>query len=243
VVNDSWRRTSHRHLLVGAGIVAAVAWLVPPFDLAVYPLVLLNTHVHELMHALAGVITGGEVHGISISSSGGGVTRTAGGWMPVIASAGYVGATLAGAALISAGGTERGARLGLSGLAIGLGVGMALWVRGDVVGLGFGIAWVACLIAVIRWLREDWLRFTCQFVGLSQCIASVEAFRVLWIVSRVPGAPSDAANMADSTMLPAPFWACVWGAFSLVMSWVHPGRGVSRIRKHERWVDNAEKKS
>ena len=84
-----------------AGAVTLLLWLVPGAHLILLPLQYLDTHLHEMSHALATVFTGGSVETIQVYGNGSGVTQSLGvhHWV-IVASAGYVGASLIGAALI-----------------------------------------------------------------------------------------------------------------------------------------------
>ena len=55
------------------------------------PMRLLATAVHEISHAIACWVTGGQVHKIEVYSNEGGVTHFAGGWRCLISAAGYLG--------------------------------------------------------------------------------------------------------------------------------------------------------
>ena len=84
-----------------ASLVASLALhFIPGVHWVTYPLRLLVTFIHEGCHALATILTGGSVHAINIDPSGSGITLSAGGFNPIIASAGYLGATLYGAFIL-----------------------------------------------------------------------------------------------------------------------------------------------
>lgn len=57
------------------------------------------TVIHELCHSLMTILTGGDVHSISLNSNGGTAT-TSGGIFPLISIAGYVGTTFIGSIFI-----------------------------------------------------------------------------------------------------------------------------------------------
>ena len=73
----------------------------------VYPIKLFVVLTHEMSHGIAAIITGGKLHSILITNSLGGESRTIGGNNFVIASAGYLGSLLFGAALYISGNTEK----------------------------------------------------------------------------------------------------------------------------------------
>jgi hypothetical protein len=82
-----------------AFVIVFVLWNVPQLDFILYPVRLFVTFVHESGHALAALITGGQVGGLTVYPDGSGVTLTMGGSRWLILPAGYLGAALFGAVL------------------------------------------------------------------------------------------------------------------------------------------------
>jgi hypothetical protein len=77
-----------------AFVVVLVLWNIPQLDFVMYPFRLFVTFVHESGHALAGLLTGGRVGGLTVFADGSGVTLTSGGSRLLILPMGYVGAAL-----------------------------------------------------------------------------------------------------------------------------------------------------
>lgn len=207
-------------LLLLAAALSLLAWSFVEVRWAVIPLVFLNTHIHEMLHALAAVATGGETRFIQVFANGGGVTATAGGSPLVVSSAGYVGASALGGALIYFARDPVRARRTLIVLGSVLGVGMLLWLRGDGVGWATGAGWVAACFALARWLKGLAVVFAAQFLGIQQCLTSLQALLVLVNASVAPDQPSDAVNLAKITPIPALGWAIGWGVLSLLILFV-----------------------
>ncbi len=203
-----------KNLLLASGGIALFFWITPMLRPALLPLVYLNTHLHELCHAIAAVASGGLVHHIEVHAIGSGLTVTLGGWATAISSAGYFGASLFGAAMVVMGSTQRGARIALWTLGALIAVGLALWVRGDLVGVVSGVFWVAVLFAIASFAKGNWLIFCAQFLGMTQCLAAAQSLGDLMIISTIRGAHSDAHNMYQETGIPPLFWAIVWMLFS-----------------------------
>ena len=85
--------------LLVLGVAAAWAlWLSP----LLVPFRLFVTLIHEFGHALAAVLTGGHVLEIMVRLDGSGLTLVEGGNLFITASAGYLGSSLFGAALLLA---------------------------------------------------------------------------------------------------------------------------------------------
>lgn len=200
--------------LLAACVAALLVWNLPFVEVLALPLVWLNTHLHELSHAVAALATGGEVERIRVFASGGGDASIRGGWIVVVASAGYLGAAAVGGALLAWAKTEERARQSLWGLAVVLAVSLLIWVRADWVGVLSGAGWAIGLWALSRKLNGPQLVWTAQFLGAIQCLASVDAFRALFWASRT-GSHSDAALMQQATGVPGLFWASVWFLASL----------------------------
>lgn len=97
---DNW--TARKLLLIATALVV-VAMFIPYGYLLVYPFRLFGTFIHETAHAMAAVISGGEVVGMHVNLDTSGLTTTRGGSAVLISSAGYLGSIIAGAALLLAG--------------------------------------------------------------------------------------------------------------------------------------------
>ena len=95
-----WRFRFHFLCAVGA-LIFWETTLIKPFRVFV-------VMVHEVCHATASLMTGGEVIEMPTAWAESGHTLTRGGWPPVIISAGYVGSALIGAALGLAGALMQG---------------------------------------------------------------------------------------------------------------------------------------
>jgi hypothetical protein len=192
-------------------------WFVPILNLVSLPLEYLNAHTHEMCHAITAIVTGGKVEQINVFANGSGVTPVIGGYMPMVGSAGYVGASLIGVLIILFSNNPEGARLSLRLLASALAASMLLWVRGDAVGVVSGIAWVALLFLLAAKLPAKGALFAANFVGIQQCLHSVMALLTLMDISFFTEQHSDAKLMHESTGLPASFWAVGWMVFSLAL--------------------------
>ena len=95
------RSLRRQTLLTSAIAVVAVffLWNRPGMELLMYPLRLFVTFVHEAGHALAALISGGQVQGFTVFADGSGLAVTAGGNPALILPAGYLGAALFGSLL------------------------------------------------------------------------------------------------------------------------------------------------
>ena len=208
----------HQSALLLAAAVSVVGLFVPVVGMALLPLTYLNTHLHELSHALVALGTGGAVQHILVFANGSGVTPVAGGFLPFVASAGYLGAAAAGAAIVHAMRTEKGARwaLGVTGWALAL--SMVLFVRGDAVGVVSGILWAVALIAASRTLRGQGLLFAAGLVGIQQGLNALRSMGELLQITAATEVQSDARLMQGATLVPALVWAGLWGLCGLAVA-------------------------
>jgi hypothetical protein len=207
--------------LIWASVATLACWLIPFLNYIALPLEYLNAHTHEFCHALVGILTGGHVLEINVHSDGSGVTPFMGGMVAVVASAGYVGASIIGVLIILFSRTPQGARWSLRALAITLLASSLLWVRAhdgsDWVGLVAGYGWIAILFGMAWLLPAKWAPFAATFIGVQQCLHSVFALLILLQISMYSNQVSDAMLMQQATHVPATIWAVAWSLFSLFL--------------------------
>ena len=206
--------------LLGAGAASVGLWLVPQLRVVLWPLTLFNTHVHELCHALAAVVTGGHVAYIVVRPDGSGVTPVVGGNLLFLASAGYLGSAVVGGVMIALARTEKSARVVMATMAGLLGVSMLLFVRGELAGLAMGAFWTAAFAAGAKWLRKDAAVFAARFMGMQLGLTALQAVTVLLKLSSSPDAMSDAKILEKASFIPAIFWALGWAACAVVALWL-----------------------
>lgn len=83
-------------LVLGAVAALIVIGFIPYAGLVTYPIRLFSTFVHETSHALAALVTFGDVHGMVVRADGSGTTWVSGGSTFLVGTAGYLGTTLFG---------------------------------------------------------------------------------------------------------------------------------------------------
>lgn len=210
----------HQATLLVAAIASLLLWVLPGFGFILLPLQYLNTHLHEFSHALVATITGGHASSITVRSDGSGVTSISGGSMVLTSSAGYLGATIIGGLMILSSRSDRGAKTTLRLMACLLLLSFVLWIRGDWVGVFSGVLWIVGLLALPSITSGRNLVFASQFIGMQQCLASVQALYVLLKISAYSNMQSDAENMAGYSGVPALFWALLWGGIGLAALFV-----------------------
>ena len=203
--------------LLWAVLASVATWVWAPLRWLLLPLVYFNTHVHEFGHAVAALATGGAVSHIVVFANGSGLAHIAGGSGLIVASAGYVGSTLAGCAMVlAARDPERAGRALMVAFCLLL-ASMVLFVRGDGIGLASGVLWLAVLWLGSRGLKGERAQFAAQFLGVQLAFTSFQSFAALFYVAARLDGHSDAKIAEQMTGLPDVFWAGLWATVSLVL--------------------------
>jgi len=165
--------------------------------------------VHEVCHASAALLTGGEVVEMRTNWNESGRTLTQGGIFPLIAAAGYVGSALLGALLIYTGIFPRVQRLVLAVIgAACLGMTMGYTPLGGMdfyLGLGGGFALVALAVK-----SQGWAMAGATWTGVMLCLYSLYDFRTdLWLYPE----RTDAGILAE-------YWGMPLLTYPIALSWV-----------------------
>lgn len=229
IANDA--RPQIRTLLIAAALSVAL-WFIPYVSMLTYPFQLFVTFIHEGGHALAGILTGGSVKGLSVAMDTSGLTRIGyvveGGLLTklFVSSAGYLGAMAYGALMLILVRRTVAARAVLAGSA-GLILVLTL-VFGFVIPLTnfsfspftivSGVLISLGLLFAARKANARTANFLVSFLAVQCVLNALFDLRDLLILSTASDARTDAANMAAATGIPAIFWALIWigGAFLLL---------------------------
>jgi hypothetical protein len=222
-------------------LASLVLWNLPFGGVVLYPFKVLATWLHEMSHGLAMLATGAGLDRVLIYRDTSGLAyahTTAGGGAfgaSLIATAGYMGTPLWGAALLVSTPDARRARVALLVYAALLAVSLV------VVDNGFGqqavgaiaVALAACAMALPARARVA----VAHFVAAQACIDALLDIRVLFRTSQVINGHelactetvktgcSDAHNMASYTFGTTAdwavwTWAAIWLAWSLLVLFV-----------------------
>ena len=182
-------------------------------SIALYPVKAFVVLLHELGHATAAVLTGGQVDRIELSPDLGGVCWSRGGWRLLVLPAGYLGSMLFGGAILLAAARTRhdralAAALGLAVLALTI-----VFVR-TLFGVGFGLVFGTALVCSARWLPPAVNDLLLRFLGLASVLYAVIDIKEDLISRTVPG--SDAYAMSQELFLPPVFWGVLWMVLAIV---------------------------
>jgi hypothetical protein len=212
----SSRRQTGTWLWVAVAVSLVVS-LTPWAQFLLYPFKLFTTWVHECGHALMTVLVGGRVTSITIEPDTSGLThslvpasRVARG---LVASAGYLGATVVGCLLMAATRVAKWTRVILLSLGAFMLLTLVLWMRNPF-GVAVVLAWGAALVTLARKGMANAPRFLLSLLAVQVALNSVYDIRVLFLIDR---RQSDAATMARLFLLPSWVWATVWMLMSVAM--------------------------
>lgn len=224
-------------LLVAATVVSialwAIAWYFPLVGYITYPLQLFATFIHESSHALAAFITGNTVTSLTVSPDTSGSVWSSGSGLSglFISSAGYLGATAFGTALLAwirFGKSPRAALYFAGGLVgamtIVFGFILPFWTffsTATVGGVAFtvlsGAALSAGLFAIAYYAPLRWAHFALAVLSVQCLLNAFFSLKDLFVITAVTDQHTDAANMAAATGIPGIVWVLVWFVVSIVM--------------------------
>jgi hypothetical protein len=210
---------ARRALWAALGITLAL-YVVPFGRLALYPLMLFSTFVHEMGHGLAGLVVGGRFERFQLFANGSGLARVSG--VPdglgdaLVSAGGLVGPTFLGAVLFIVARRAKASRVALYAFAVALVAADVLWVRN-----AFGILYVAGVAVVLLFVA--W-RYSAQgaqvavvFLAMQLCLSVFSDVDYMFSRTAKTSAgtfPSDSANIAAE--LGGFFW--MWGALTAALS-------------------------
>ncbi len=207
-----------RPALIGMVVAVLLALLgaTPIGQVALYPVTLFVTLIHEVCHALAAVVTHGSVVNLRISRDLSGLTITTGGVVPVIASAGYVGASIIGAIVIALPG--RVARATFAGLGLAPAATLVFFHPATL------FTWVAasgCLAALLLtaiFLPRSWTVPVQLFLGLEIGLNALrDVGTALLLTSAGAHVQTDADLMSNALFLRPVIWAALWAGLSVLV--------------------------
>jgi hypothetical protein len=205
----------NKRLWLAAALCLGVS-LTPWGPLLLYPFTLFTTWVHECGHAVMAVLLGGSVSSITIQPDTSGLTRSL---MPsgriargLVASSGYLGASIVGCLLMAATRVEKRARPILWAIGLFMLFTLVFWIR-NLFGALVVLAWAVTLLALARKGSGGASRFFLSVLAIQVALNAVFNIRVLFLVN----GPSDAETMAQLFIAPAWVWATVWMTMSVAM--------------------------
>jgi hypothetical protein len=221
-------RLGHRDRGIALALVLSLLlWQLPYGGVALYPFKLFATWIHEMSHGVTMLATGAGFNSLHIYRDTSGIAHAASGTHQIgralIASSGYMGASILGAALLVMAQAGRASRVALGLIGAAMATSALIWVDND---FGLLVAWTgaALFCGAAALLPERWAGWALGFVAAQACINAVLDIRVLFraqlvINGQVVGA-SDAHKMAESSFGSPTLWAAIWLLWSFALFYV-----------------------
>ena len=222
--------------LLVATAISVVLWFIPFAEVATYPFRIFVTFIHEGGHAIAALLTGNSVQGLSVAMNASGETYTTQGGVfsqMFVSSAGYIGSMAFGALLLILIRKAIAARIVLMGSAVlifaltmiyGLFKPLVAW--GSLSGIPFtllaGVLLSVGLFAIARFSSARVASFFVSFLAVQCVLNALFDLKTVFFLSSpfAPSVPTDAVNMANATGVPAFFWALIWIFLALGILWM-----------------------
>lgn len=210
----------HWQLLVLTGLIFAF-WQTP----IVAPLKILVVFFHEAAHAIATVLTGGEVVSLTVSSNQGGSVWSRGGNRFITLSAGYLGSLLIGIGLLLAAARTSADRAVMAGCGVLMLVIAALYIRSGFA-LIFTISVGVAMLGAARFLHNRINDLILRVIGLSSMI--YVPYDIVSDTLLRSSLRSDARMLAEEFGGTTVMWGILWLVISLVMIGWSVRRGLGR---------------
>ena len=231
------RNQDRNIIILGLIVVATILlWQAPFGRYALYPFIILGTWFHEMGHGLAAMLLGGNFKQLEIYSNGSGLAIHSGSLFlgpigsAIVAAAGPIGPTLAGAGLVISSSKKKNAKIALIILSVLLIVSPVIWIRsifGFLIILVFGIA--STLIALKG--NDRLIQFTAQFLGVQAWLSLYLSIDYLFSAGAEVGGSrfmSDTSVISENLFLP--YW--IWAGLIVIFSAFVIYRSISYVRKH-----------
>lgn len=203
---------------------------IPALSIIFMPLNQFSTLIHELSHALATVLTGGHVTGMTIVPDGmghGGLTFSQGGLRFLVVQAGYMGTTLFGCALVALSKNPKFSKMILQGLALMTLLSTIFFIGPGILSASFIQSILSFIVGLLlagamyyagtklKYAQAHWLVL---FLAINVAMDSLNSIWVIIGSSLNPfAAYSDATTMQNNFFLPAIFWSLLWALTSVAM--------------------------
>ena len=221
--------------LLGAAALSVLLWFIPYAEILTYPFRIFVTFIHEGGHAIAALLTGNSVASLSVAMNASGETLTSRGGLIseiLVSSSGYLGSMAFGALLLVLIRRAIAARLVLLGSAVlvfGLTIIFGLitpvfsfesW-SGIPFTLLSGTLITVGLVLIARFASARVAMFFVSFLAVQCVLNALFDLKTVFLLSTPFAQPAhtDAANMAETTGLPALLWAVIWIALALGILW------------------------
>jgi hypothetical protein len=217
--------------LFGFGLLTIVLWNIPGGGLILYPFTLLGTWFHEMAHGIAAILMGGSFKELVIFPDGSGYAQFSytslflgGIGKSIVAAAGPIGPSIAGAAFVMASVNKKTTEWVLYLFSLLLIISALIWVR-PIISWGFLIVLIFAVVATLVSLKanERFKTLTLQFLAVQAFISVYQSIGYLFSTgATVDGSPnmSDTQVIADNLFLPYWFWGASILAINIWMIYI-----------------------
>jgi len=197
-------------ILIALVALAYFAW----YSKLMYPFRVITTFLHEISHAFAFLLTGGEVIELNVHPDTSGSVPGYGGSTFFIFSSGYVGSCLLGSLLyLSAAKTDMD-RWILGFLGVGI-LGLSIIFSGNEFAIIFGVACAVVMAVIAKFTPNYICDFLIRFIGLTSMLFPV--YDIFHGVIKNPNQRTDAFMLAESLGGTAMLWGWLWMIVSIVV--------------------------
>ena len=178
-----------------------------------YPIKIFVVYLHESSHALATILTGGQVRSISISPDESGYCESMGGIKWIIIPAGYIGSMIFGCLIFIF--SMKNVKVISYFLSICMLILTILFVKntfGFIIGISFPI-----ILFITYKINIEINKYFVQIIGLICIIYSIIDIKDDLIMNTISG--SDACAMSQYIPLPPFIWGLIWMIISGVIAY------------------------
>ena len=200
------------------GVLSLTLWHTP----FLYPIKIFVVFVHEIGHALATILTGGQVVSMVVTPWQSGYVKHVGGNPVLIAAAGYVGSALFGGVLLLLSSRDRWAPAIFLGLSFIFGLATVFFASG-VFTKGFGFVSTITFLIFSR-TRFPGVHYIVDILAVTSSLYAVYDLTDFLFI----GARTDAVMLAEVTPIPAFVWAGLWSLLAIAIVW---GAGKSALKR------------
>ncbi len=214
--------------LFGFGLLTIILWNIPGGGLILYPFTILGTWFHEMAHGITAMLLGGDFKELVIFPNGSGyalfvyTSLFLGSFSKaIIAAAGPIGPSIAGAVFILASVNKKTTEWTLYIFSFLLIVSSLIWVR-PLISWGFLIVIFLSAIATLISLKanDNFKVLTLQFLAVQAFISVYLSIGYLFSSGAMVGGTqnvSDTQAIAEILLLPYWFWGALILAFNGLM--------------------------
>ena len=189
--------------IIGAVVLSYIPILHWPFSW-------LETYFHEISHGIAALVSGGHINVIVLNLDGSGLCQTQGGWRPLVAFSGYLGAVIWGAVVyLGARASGKANRWLAPAIVLMIAISAVMWVR-DIITMAILTIICTALYLSFRHLVGRIFPSFMQFAGVYIMVSAAHAPLNL-IDGRSTG---DGATLARLTFIPEIVWVALWCAIA-----------------------------